>query len=104
MNEKSRTREKRLLNKLDVFVLAFGAMIGWGWVVLSGTWIGTAGTLGAIIAFVAGGVLVTLIGLVYAELASAMPQMEGVLVFSKRALGRRAAFVCTWSVVLRDRL
>ena len=100
MNEKSRNREKRLLNKLDVFVLAFGAMIGWGWVVLSGTWIGTAGTLGAIIAFVAGGVLVTLIGLVYAELASAMPQMEGVLVFSKRALGRRAAFVCTWSVVL----
>ena len=26
---------ERVLNKKDVFVLAFGAMIGWGWVVLS---------------------------------------------------------------------
>lgn len=32
----------KVLNKSDVFVLAFGAMIGWGWVVLSGEWIQTA--------------------------------------------------------------
>ena len=36
----------KVLNKSDVFVLAFGAMIGWGWVILSGEWIQTAGTLG----------------------------------------------------------
>ncbi len=89
-----------MLNRLDVFVLAFGAMIGWAWVVLSGKWIETAGTLGAILAFVLGGVLVLFVGLVYAELAAAMPSTQGVLLFSKTALGTNAAFVCTWAIVL----
>ena len=92
--------KKAKLNRLDIFVLAFGAMIGWGWVVLTGEWISAAGTLGTVIAFVIGGVLVLFVGLVYAELASAMPETEGVLLFSKRALGRNAAFVCTWAVIL----
>ena len=88
------------LNRADVFVLAFGAMIGWGWVVLSGDWIETAGTLGAILGFVLGGILVLFVGLVYAELSSAMPATEGVLLFSKAALGSGMAFVCTWAVAL----
>lgn len=91
---------KNRLNRMDVFVLAFGAMIGWGWVVLSGEWIDTAGTLGAVLAFVLGGALVLFVGLVYAELASAMPTTEGVLLFSKTALGERAAFVSSWSITL----
>lgn len=89
-----------MLNRLDVFVLAFGAMIGWAWVVLTGKLIETAGTLGAILAFLLGGVLVLFVGLVYAELASAMPSTQGVLMFSKVALGANAAFVCTWAIVL----
>ncbi|KAA5648825.1 amino acid permease, partial [Pseudomonas aeruginosa] len=47
----------------DVLALAFGAMIGWGWVVSSGHWIMEAGSLGAILAFAIGGLLVLLIGL-----------------------------------------
>lgn len=103
VNENSGTKHKsgkRGLNRLDVFVLAFGAMIGWGWVVLSGEWIERAGTLGAMLAFAVGGVLVLFVGLVYAELASAMPTTEGVLRFSKTALGARSAFICTWAIVL----
>lgn len=30
-------------------MLAFGAAIGWAWVVLSGDWILTGGTLGAVL-------------------------------------------------------
>ena len=54
---------ERVLNKKDVFVLAFGAMIGWGWVVLSGEWILKAGTVGAMIAFALGGLMVLFVGL-----------------------------------------
>ena len=67
----------KVLSKSDVFVLAFGAMIGWGWVVLSGEWIQTAGTLGAILAFVLGGIMVLFVGQAYAELTSAMPKCGG---------------------------
>lgn len=91
---------ERVLNKKDVFVLAFGAMIGWRWVVLSGEWILKAGTVGAMIAFALGGLMVLFVGLTYAELTAAMPKCGGEHVFSYRALGRNASFICTWAIVL----
>ena len=45
----------RVLGRADVIALAFGAMIGWSWVVLTGTWITSAGVAGAITAFLVGG-------------------------------------------------
>jgi basic amino acid/polyamine antiporter, APA family len=91
---------KRVLGGLDVFFLAFGAMIGWGWVVLAGGWIESAGFLGAAAAFAAGGVIVSLIGLTYAELASALPYAGGEHVYVERAFGPGASFVATWAIVL----
>lgn len=90
----------RVLGRSDVLALAFGAMIGWSWVVLSGTWISAAGTLGAILAFLLGGTAMLLVGLTYAELASALPFAGGEHVYSHRALGSGASFICTWAIVL----
>lgn len=90
----------RVLGRSEVLALAFGAMIGWSWVVLSGTWISSAGTLGAILAFLLGGAAMLLIGLTYAELAAALPFAGGEHVYSERALGTAASFVCTWAIIL----
>ena len=90
----------KVLNQKDVLALAFGAMIGWGWVVLAGDWVLSAGSLGAVVAFILGGFAIMLIGLTYAELASAMPISGGAGVFSFRALGVTAGFICTWSLIL----
>ena len=90
----------RVLGRKEVLALAFGAMIGWSWVVLSSTWILSAGTLGAILAFLIGGGAMLLIGLTYAELASALPFAGGEHVYSERALGAGASFICTWAIVL----
>ena len=90
----------RQLGRRDVVALAFGAMIGWSWVVLSGTWIEGAGTLGAVLAFAFGGVVMVLIGLTYAELASALPFAGGEHVYAERAFGPGVAFVCTWAITL----
>ncbi|RAR60365.1 amino acid/polyamine/organocation transporter (APC superfamily) [Onishia taeanensis] len=90
----------RVLARKDVLALAFGAMIGWGWVVLTGNWIQSAGSLGAITAFIFGGFAIVLVGLTYAELASAMPQVGGEHVYSYRALGHFASFLCTWAITL----
>ncbi|AOY76828.1 APC family permease [Clostridium formicaceticum] len=90
----------RVLSQKDVMALSFGAMIGWGWVVLAGEWIHKAGTLGAMIAFLLGGVMVLFVGLTYAELTAAMPKCGGEHVFSQRALGRNASFFCTWAIIL----
>ena len=90
----------RVVRRKEILALAFGAMIGWSWVALTGTWIGTAGSLGAMLAFVIGGIAVILVGLTYAELASAMPQAGGEHVYSHRALGSTASFICTWAILL----
>ncbi len=91
---------RRVLKAREVLALAFGAMIGWGWVVLTGGWIESAGSLGAMLAFVIGGTAVVLIGLTYAELASAMPLTGGEHVYSHRALGMGGSFFCTWAIIL----
>jgi len=94
------TRFLRVIRRKEVLTLAFGAMIGWSWVALSGGWIETAGSVGAMLAFAAGGIAVILVGLTYAELASAMPLAGGEHVYSYRALGRNTSFVCTWAILL----
>lgn len=96
------TRDKfdRVLTKRDLFVLAVGAMIGWGWIIQTGYWIDEGGVDGAILAFVLGGVMVSVVGLIYGELASAMPYVGGEHVYSLRALGPFGSFVCTWALIL----
>ncbi|MEX2326587.1 MAG: APC family permease, partial [Pseudomonadales bacterium] len=94
------TSFKRVLARREVFALSFGAMIGWSWVLLTGTWIERAGVLGAVLAFVIGGIAVIFISLTYAELASAMPRAGGEHVYTYRAFGRGLSFVCTWALVM----
>ncbi len=90
----------RVLGRWDVLAVAFGAMIGFGWIVLTGGFLLDAGTFGAALAFVIGGVIMALVGLTYAELVSAMPSAGGEHNYVLRGLGSRAAFVTSWSLVL----
>lgn len=90
----------RVLGQRDVLALAFGAMIGFGWVVLSGDWLTSAGSAGAILAFVIGGIVVVFVGLTYSELVSAMPQAGGEHNYVWRAMGPRPAFVASWAIAL----
>lgn len=90
----------RVIRRKEILALSFGAMIGWSWVALTGNWIESAGSIGAMLAFLIGGVVVIFVGFTYAELASAMPQAGGEHVYSHRALGATASFICTWAIVL----
>ena len=100
MEEKKSSDFNKVLGAWDILVIAFGAMIGWGWVVSSGEWIGRGGVVGAAIGFVIGGIMIFFVGLTYAELTAAMPQCGGEHVFSHRALGPMGSFVCTWAIIL----
>lgn len=39
----------KVLSAWDILVIAFGAMIGWGWVVSTGDWIQKGGVAGAML-------------------------------------------------------
>ena len=99
MNKKE-SEFNKVFSAWDILVIAFGAMIGWGWVVSTGNWIEKGGVLGAALGFCLGGVMIFFVGLTYAELTAAMPQCGGEHVFSHRAMGPTGSFICTWAIVL----
>jgi APA family basic amino acid/polyamine antiporter len=90
---------RRVLDLKETLALSFGAMVGWSWVILSGLWLSNGGSVGAMLGFVLAGAPILLIGLLYAELAAAMPVVGGEHEYSLRALGRHGSFVCTWAIV-----
>ncbi|WP_207752224.1 APC family permease [Ruminococcus difficilis] len=95
-----KNRFKKVMSSTDILVVAFGAMIGWGWVVSSGRWIQNAGTIGTVIGFVIGGLMIYFVGMTYAELTPAMPKVGGEHVFSHKAFGPTGSFICTWALIL----
>ena len=100
MENSKKSDFNKVLGAWDILVIAFGAMIGWGWVVSTGSWIESGGVIGAALGFVIGGIMIFFVGLTYAELTAAMPQCGGEHVFSHRAMGPVGSYICTWAIVL----
>ena len=98
--EKKTSEFDKVFSAWDILVIAFGAMIGWGWVVSTGDWIQKGGVFGAAIGFVLGGIMIFFVGLTYAELTAAMPQCGGEHVFSYKAMGPVGSYICTWAIIL----
>ncbi|MCB6994656.1 APC family permease [bacterium 210820-DFI.6.37] len=99
MSEQRQSLEKSL-NMKDVLALAFGTMIGWGWIMLAGSWVANGGVVGAILAFALGGVMALFVGMTYAELTPMLPLAGGELVFSYRAMGYNASWFTGWMITL----
>jgi amino acid transporter len=89
---------KRTMGSLDVLAFGFGTMIGWGWVMMAGGWVADGGTLGAILAFVAGAILCIFVGLTYAELTPMLPLSGGELVFAYRGFGYTGSWITGWMI------
>ena len=88
----------KALGTVDALFIGFGAMIGFGWVVLTGEWLSGAGTLGAILAFVVGGVIMCFVGTVYSEMVAAMPHAGGEHNYLIRAMGPRVSLFGSWAI------
>ena len=80
----------------SLFSLAFGTIIGVGWITVMGAWLSGAGAVGAIIAFVLGGLGILAIGLCYSEMAAAYPVTGGEVAYVFEAWGARWSFAAAW--------
>jgi len=96
--KKKRQELKKVLGRTEIFALSFGTMVGWGWLVFTSNWIGSAGMLGALIAFLITGLMCTFVGLTYAELTSAFPLAGGEVAFSYRAMGYFGSWFTGWTL------
>ncbi len=88
------------IGRFQLFAFGFGSIIGSAWCVLVGSWLDSAGPGGAVLGFVAGGIVVACIGACYAELTSRIPVTGGEFSFVLHAFGRSLAFYVGWFVAL----
>ncbi|MFC2164149.1 APC family permease [Acidobacteriota bacterium] len=76
--------------------LGLGTIVGIGWVIMAGDLLRAGGSLGAILGFIVGGLLLIIIGLCYAELTPAIPVAGGEIAFAYKAFGTGPAFLTAW--------
>lgn len=91
---------RKEIGAAQFFTLAFGAIVGVGWVVVLGEWLRQAGPLGAVLGLVGGGMVVVLIGVCYAEMSTQLPAAGGEVAFAYEVFGEKACFVTGWLLAL----
>lgn len=79
-----------------LFSLSFGTIIGVGWIVVLGQWLGGAGSLGAAAAFVVGTLVIGVVAACYAEVAGIVRAPGGEIAYAERAFGAAAANAVAW--------
>jgi amino acid transporter len=90
----------RKLRLTDYFTLAWGTMVGVGWLVVMDDWLLRGGALGALLGFAVGGALLFPIGWVYGQLVAAMPDAAGEIAYTAAAFSRPVSFSTGWMMML----
>lgn len=90
----------RKLRLFDYFALAFGTMVGVGWLVLMDDWLGRGGPLGAMLGFLLGGVLLLPVGYVYGEWVKRLPDAAGEAAYTAQVFPPIVSYFTGWMMLL----
>lgn len=91
---------RRDIRFVQYFNLAFGTIVGVGWIIIMSTWLLEGGALGASLAFLVAGVFMSAIGLCYAKLAIRYPVTGGSIAYAYNVFGGKTSFLVGWLMVL----
>jgi amino acid transporter len=94
------TKLARQLRLTDYFALAFGTMIGAGWLVLMDDWLGRSGPLGVMLAFALGGVLLLPVGYVYGQWVERLPDAAGEAAYTAQVFPPIVSYFTGWMMLL----
>jgi APA family basic amino acid/polyamine antiporter len=94
------TRLARKLRVTDYFSLGWGTMVGVGWLVVMDDWLLRGGSLGGILGFAIGGILLLPIGYVYSKLVVAMPDASGEVAYTAKVFPQPVSFFTGWMMML----
>jgi basic amino acid/polyamine antiporter, APA family len=90
----------RKLRLHDYFALAFGTMVGVGWLVLMDDWLGRGGPLGAMLGFLLGGILLLPVGYVYGEWVKRLPDAAGEAAYTAQVFPPVVSYFTGWMMLL----
>ena len=90
----------RKLRVVDYFALAWGTMVGVGWLVVMDDWLLRGGVLGGVLGFVIGGALLLPIAHVYGQLVRAIPDAAGEIAYTAKVFPTVVSFATGWMMTL----
>src|SRR5580693_8415829 len=90
----------RKLRLHDYFALAFGTMVGTGWLVLMDDWLGRGGPIGAILGFVLGGIILLPVGYVYGQWVKRLPDAAGEAAYTAQVFPPIVSYFTGWMMLL----
>ncbi len=99
-HQEAMTKLARQLRLADYFALAFGTMVGVGWLVLMDDWLGRGGPLGAILGFALGGILLLPVGYVYGQWVQRLPDAAGEAAYTAQVFPPIVSYFTGWMMLL----
>lgn len=90
----------RKLRLHDYFAMAFGTMIGTGWLVVMDDWLGRGGPAGAAIAFAVGGFVLLPVGYVYGQWVRRLPDAAGEAAYTAQVFPPIVSYFTGWMMLL----
>jgi len=90
----------RKLRVTDYFALAFGTMVGVGWLVLMDDWLARGGPLGAALGFALGGLLLLPVGYVYGQWVRRLPDAASEAAYTAQVFPPIVSFFTGWVMLL----
>jgi amino acid transporter len=90
----------RKLRLIDYFALGFGVTVGTAWLVTMDDLLARGGSLGAILGFAAGGLVLLPVGYVYGQLVTEIPDSAAEVAYTARFFPLAVSFTTGWMMFL----
>ncbi len=90
----------RTLRTTEYFALAFGTMVGVGWLVVIDDWLTRGGPGGAMLGFLIGGVALIPVAFVYGKFVREIPDAASELAYATTVFPRSVGFAASWLMTL----
>ena len=96
-----RTKLKKSMGPGSIWAVAVGSIIGWGCFIQGGLWTERAGgPLPLFLGFLAGGLLMIVVGYSYSYMIAKFPVAGGEFAYAYKGFGRTASYICGWMLSL----
>jgi amino acid transporter len=86
----------------EFFTLAFGSIVGVGWMILLDDWLARGGPVGAMLAFLVGGVALVPVACVYGRLAERLPGAASEVAYTAAVFPHGVSFATGWAMAFAN--
>ena len=93
---------RRVMRSWDYFTLAFGSIVGVGWMILLDDWLARGGPVGAMLGFLLAGLALIPVVLIYGRLAAGMPDAGSEVSYTAAAFPRSISFATGWAMTFAN--